>query len=210
MNWFRQSVVAMVFVQSKWAWAQCSVVGCFNRPQLMGYIQKLQHTNALQAEKMRALTHMASTKQNLPLDAATQWSMQLKSWIAFNVSMLQQTWQTQVGFGGMSGILILLASIVFWSFLVWNVVGSELYDRFLGQSLNRDKQNQIKMDTGADPDEFDYLASSEAVPAKLDLARAYLQMEDFASAKKVLQEILTQGNIQQRDYAAQLLTQIED
>ncbi len=34
--------------------------------------------------------------------------------------------------------------------------------------------------------EYDFMGSSEAIPAKLDLARAYIAMEDFTSARETL------------------------
>ncbi|QLH44096.1 MAG: hypothetical protein HWD59_11875 [Coxiellaceae bacterium] len=53
--------------------------------------------------------------------------------------------------------------------------------------------------------EYDYLSSHEAIPAKLDLARAYIDMDDIESATRVLQEVILQGNDSQRHQAKQLL-----
>ncbi len=55
--------------------------------------------------------------------------------------------------------------------------------------------------------EYDYLGSNESIPAKLNLARAYVAMEDYAAAQKIIDEILLLGNEQQRREAAELAKQ---
>ena len=52
------------------------------------------------------------------------------------------------------------------------------------------------------------MGSSEGIPAKLDLARAYIAMEDFASARETLIEILNEGNEEHRLEAKSLLNKI--
>ena len=54
-------------------------------------------------------------------------------------------------------------------------------------------------------DEYDFMNSAEAIPAKFDLARAYMDMDDFISAKQVLKEVVSKGNPSQRKQAKQLL-----
>ncbi len=54
-------------------------------------------------------------------------------------------------------------------------------------------------------DEYDYMGSAESIPAKLNLARTYIAMEDFISARKVLGEVFELGNTNQREEADNLL-----
>ncbi len=62
---------------------------------------------------------------------------------------------------------------------------------------------------GADTkDEYDFMGSKEAIPAKLDLARAYLAMEDYVSAQKVLVQITRTGDAEQKKEAQKMLDQI--
>ncbi len=64
----------------------------------------------------------------------------------------------------------------------------------------------------ADPDtetEYDFMGSDEAIPAKLDLAQAYITMEDFAAATKVLEEVVQRGNEEQQQQAKELLSSID-
>lgn len=57
-------------------------------------------------------------------------------------------------------------------------------------------------------DEYDFMGSSEAIPAKLDLAHAYLAMEDFAAADKALQQVLASGTAEQKAEAKTMLASI--
>ncbi|MCH9770752.1 MAG: hypothetical protein K0U12_07730 [Gammaproteobacteria bacterium] len=56
--------------------------------------------------------------------------------------------------------------------------------------------------------EYDFLNTQEAIPAKLDLARAYIAMEDYNSAKTALNEVLKHGNDEQKKAAQQLFNQL--
>ena len=56
--------------------------------------------------------------------------------------------------------------------------------------------------------EYDFMNASEAIPAKLDLAHAYIAMDDLVSAKKELQHILKAGNAQQQKLAQDMMKQI--
>lgn len=55
--------------------------------------------------------------------------------------------------------------------------------------------------------EYDFMSSQDAVPIKLDLARAYLEMEDFESVEQVLQTVFQKGNKDQQEEARLLLEQ---
>lgn len=56
--------------------------------------------------------------------------------------------------------------------------------------------------------DYDFLSSVEAIPAKLDLARAYLAMDDTHAAKRVLSDVMEQGNTEQQKEAQSLLEQM--
>ncbi len=59
-----------------------------------------------------------------------------------------------------------------------------------------------------EPGEYDFMNTSEAIPAKLDLARAYIAMEDFTAARETLAKILNEGNEEYRREAKALLNKI--
>ncbi|MDP2226654.1 MAG: FimV/HubP family polar landmark protein [Moraxellaceae bacterium] len=62
-------------------------------------------------------------------------------------------------------------------------------------------------DLGMD-DEFDFLADTDENATKLDLARAYIDMGDMEGARDILQEVLSEGNGNQKDEAKGLLAQV--
>ncbi|MEH6449797.1 MAG: FimV/HubP family polar landmark protein [Oleispira sp.] len=57
-------------------------------------------------------------------------------------------------------------------------------------------------------DEFDFLAGTDECATKLDLARAYLDMEDGEGAKELLQEVVAEGSDQQKQDARALIDSI--
>ena len=67
------------------------------------------------------------------------------------------------------------------------------------------KTIKIEDDTAG---EYDFMGSSEGIPAKLDLARAYIAMEDFTAARETLAEILGEGSEEHRQEARSLLKKI--
>ena len=74
--------------------------------------------------------------------------------------------------------------------------------------LSRRKQKAV--DTPETKEiEYDFLASKESIPAKLDLARTYIDMSDKKAASKVLKEIMKKGDDKQKKEAEALLEQIK-
>lgn len=57
-------------------------------------------------------------------------------------------------------------------------------------------------------DEYNFLETEAAIPAKLDLAQAYMAMGDVDSARMVLTEVLVAGNSDQRDQAQRIMGQV--
>lgn len=57
-------------------------------------------------------------------------------------------------------------------------------------------------------DEFDFLAGTDECATKLDLARAYVDMEDIDGAKELLQEVVQEGNDAQKQEAKDLMDKL--
>lgn len=57
-------------------------------------------------------------------------------------------------------------------------------------------------------DEYDYLGSQEGIAAKLDLARAYIDMGNSSQAILVLNEVIAHGNDEQRHRARKILEDV--
>jgi pilus assembly protein FimV len=64
------------------------------------------------------------------------------------------------------------------------------------------------LSTGADDldDEFDFLAGTDEVTTKLDLARAYIEMQDADGARDILDEVVKEGSEAQRTEARKMLS----
>ena len=79
---------------------------------------------------------------------------------------------------------------------------------FIHPSANKETAEKIA-DDGTE-EEYDFMGSPEGVSAKLDLARAYLAMQDYQQMREVLQAVLQQGNSQQKQQAQDLLDKIPE
>lgn len=58
-------------------------------------------------------------------------------------------------------------------------------------------------------DELDFLSDADEASTKLDLARAYIDMGDRDGAKDILDEVMIEGNDNQKTEAKELLTRLE-
>ena len=58
-------------------------------------------------------------------------------------------------------------------------------------------------------DALDFLADADETSTKLDLARAYIDMGDRDGAKDILDEVLIEGNDNQKQEARDLLNRLE-
>lgn len=69
--------------------------------------------------------------------------------------------------------------------------------------------NEIDLDElAASENEFDFLAGTDECATKLDLAQAYIDMEDGEGAKELLQEVMDEGSDQQKSQARELLANL--
>ncbi|OGO91139.1 MAG: hypothetical protein A3F10_01550 [Coxiella sp. RIFCSPHIGHO2_12_FULL_42_15] len=145
-----------------------------------------QHVQALQ-QRIQKLDE-ALQLLNQTVSQLTQRSASTASALSDNNVSHHVTISDYVVWGGAVVIILILMSLI-------------------GSRKSKNKpvtaENQAKEEQQGD---YDYMGSAESIPAKLNLVRAYLAMENFAEAKKVLDTILTQGNSEQR-YEAEALAQ---
>lgn len=66
----------------------------------------------------------------------------------------------------------------------------------------------VETPVSAGGDDFDFLADTDEVATKLDLARAYIDMGDTDGAKDILDEVLQEGSDVQKQEASELLDRI--
>ncbi|MFQ3230068.1 MAG: pilus assembly protein FimV [Reinekea sp.] len=68
--------------------------------------------------------------------------------------------------------------------------------------------DSLDSDADLDEDEFDFLSGSDEISTKLDLARAYIEMEDKEGARDILDEVLQEGTAEQKSQAEALIQQM--
>ena len=68
--------------------------------------------------------------------------------------------------------------------------------------------DSLDSDADLEEDEFDFLSGNDEASTKLDLARAYIEMEDKEGARDILEEVATEGNAEQKAQAQELLGQL--
>ncbi|MGI1678218.1 MAG: LysM peptidoglycan-binding domain-containing protein [Cellvibrionaceae bacterium] len=87
----------------------------------------------------------------------------------------------------------------------------------LSESLSDDIEaasvDSLSYEEGGDVDdelgsELDFLADTDEVATKLDLARAYIDMGDTEGAKDILEEVVSEGNDEQKTEAQELIGRI--
>lgn len=96
-----------------------------------------------------------------------------------------------------TGIILLIIFL-----LLWMILGNK-------HTAATPKKQKKKHNIELGDDEYDFMGSKEGMSAKLDLARAYLAMEDFHAAETVLNEVKEQGNTKQKATAEELLKECQ-
>ncbi|MGB0734053.1 MAG: FimV/HubP family polar landmark protein, partial [Pontibacterium sp.] len=83
---------------------------------------------------------------------------------------------------------------------------SALLDGDSGDDLSLD---ELEEDGSEDVDGWALLEGADEIETKLDLARAFMDMDDAASAQDILNEVANEGNEKQKQEATSLLRQIK-
>jgi pilus assembly protein FimV len=68
--------------------------------------------------------------------------------------------------------------------------------------------SSLDSDAELEEDEFDFLSGSDEASTKLDLARAYIEMDDKDGARDILEEVATEGSEDQINQAKELMEQL--
>jgi pilus assembly protein FimV len=68
--------------------------------------------------------------------------------------------------------------------------------------------SSLDSDAELEEDEFDFLSGSDEASTKLDLARAYIEMDDKEGARDILEEVASEGSDEQVSQAKELMAQL--
>lgn len=164
-------------------------------------LQKIEQQNLILQQQMLTLI------QNLTVQS--QAHLQQIQSLHSNPSMLTRLGNTLVPYlqqveniVGETGVNIIMGGLVLLLLvLLWMLRPKR--KTVIKTASPRDKP-ELKIPKDGD-EEYDYMGSKESIPAKFDLARAYLDMEDSSSAREVLETILQEGNLEQQKQARAML-----
>ncbi len=149
--------------------------------QLQQQLHQLTQALVLINQELSELKQMGNTVQEtqIAVPVTSPAVVPASGWVA---SLKQHLGPR--GFEVASAVVVLLLLLLIWS--VWP----------------RRKKETTDNDT---KDEYDYMGSAESIPAKLNLARTYVAMEDYSSARQVLGEVMKSGNVEQQQEADELI-----
>lgn len=173
------------------------------------HLIKLDNRNQLLEQKIRRLTQ-ALILLNQEMVQLKRTNASLNARLAQPVH--QATFSTFIGWvqvlykrlGPINFKVAVSAIVILIILLVWII-----WPRNKGKKrahMNRDpKIADVLDDTKT---EYDYMGSTEGIPAKLDLARTYIAMEDYKMASKVLAEVTKHGDDEHKKQAQVMLDEI--
>lgn len=156
-------------------------------------IQNLIATNQAMASSIRAINQNVSVLQQQVMELESPHNNQVSDWF---VQLMQN--QDVIGLLSFGGVALLLLSIGVF-------IGRKVVQK--AESVAVMSQKRVRADVLDDDTktEYDFMSSDEAIPAKLDLARAYIAMNDEEQARMVLTAVIEKGNQEQRSEALSLI-----
>ena len=97
----------------------------------------------------------------------------------------------------------------FWMTLIALTILILLLIKLLIYSHPRNLVKKEKVSNNMEEDEYDFMNSKDAIPAKFDLANAYIQMGNIKEAVHVLTDIIKVGTEKEKKKAQELLQKIQ-
>ncbi|WP_157843768.1 FimV/HubP family polar landmark protein [Candidatus Coxiella mudrowiae] len=154
-------------------------------------LQNLEKAITLLNQELIQLKH--ATKSELSTSQTQGLKLSIAAWVTSLKKELGPS-----GFQMLIGGAIIILLLLTW--ICWP-------NQKKNQGNNREmrKDNLSGESVGDTEEEYDYMGSSESIPAKINLARTYIAMEDQEAARRVLKQVLQSGNKEQRKEAEELL-----
>ncbi len=156
-------------------------------------IQNLMATNQAMVSAIRAINQNVTVLQQQMMELESSHPNQTTTWL---MQIIQNPDVISLlSFGGVA--ILLLAMGVF--------IGRKVVQK--AEAVSALSQKRVRADVLDDDTktEYDFMSSDEAIPAKLDLARAYIAMNDEEQARMVLTAVIEKGNQEQRTEALSLI-----
>lgn len=213
-------LLAMIMVVSSLALAQTKVIAPKIIPTVVSanvtavpsdtqiIKDQLTQVNASIANLSAQVMVLESTNKTLQTQLDSLQQRMLSAEMA--VTQLQHTsgcWLTrtaqwmQAQFGVVGAYIVLFAVVV--------VVILILLFLFSWCKCCKKEMEKIEPTISPAKDDFDLMNAAEGIAAKLNLARAYIDMGNIAAAQELLQTVVQHGNPEQQAEAQQLLGKIQ-
>ncbi len=156
-------------------------------------IQNLMATNQAMVSAIRAINQNVIVLQQQVMELESAHPSQASSWL---MQIIQNP--DFISFASFGGVAVLLLSLGV-------MIGRKVVKK--AESVAALSQKRVRADVLDDDTktEYDFMSSDEAIPAKLDLARAYIAMNDEEQARMVLTAVIEKGNQEQRAEALSLI-----
>lgn len=145
-----------------------------------------KHNQELETELEELNTSISALKQEIlkvHKENIEQHKSIVLTWFLYPYTQYLYNFFGILGLKLLAGLVLML--IIWWSYLNY-------------------KQNKIQKNLRSQQN-YDFMNGEEGANAKLDLAQAYIDMDDKESARKVIAEILEYGNDKQKKAAKELL-----
>lgn len=156
-------------------------------------IQNLMATNQAMVSAIRAINQNVTILQQQMMELESLHPSQASNGL---MQILQN--QDVISLLSLGGVAILLLAMGV-------LIGRKVVQK--AESVAALSQKRVRADVLDDDTktEYDFMSSDEAIPAKLDLARAYIAMNDEEQARMVLTAVIEKGNQEQRSEALSLI-----
>ena len=167
--------------------------------QLQHRLQILEQAMTLLNQELIQLKQVGNTANQLQQSTATEKTGLLVNFRQWFVRLHQVLGPT--GYNVAMGAAIVVLLLLLWA----------LWPRRKKSATNRShfdahpKVGDVLDDT---KEEYDYMGSAESMPAKINLARTYIAMEDYDAARKVLKEVNKHGDPKQQLEADELINEL--
>ncbi len=167
--------------------------------RLDDFLNKIKELGQNTQQKLESVSDEQSTMKNQIASLDKQVQQLRDNYLHISAATLQGSTYNEIGFWilGSSVLLCLLILIYTTS-----------RRRKLSVQLKENGTASLKDTIETIDDEYDYLGSQEGVSAKLDLARAYIDMGNTEQASQVLEDVINHGNEDQRLAARKILADI--
>lgn len=168
-----------------------------------------QSLTQLQQEINAISKQQALEQQQLQIQAQSQPKNNLLPAIHFSAlfaAIIAET-KTPMGLG------VIAAIVLGCALMVTRIIMRRADERAFssGKTVRTAQEKMTRADALLDEDtknEYDFMGTREAIPAKLDLARSYMAMNDHDQAYAILKTVMELGNENQRTEAQLLIQKI--